>query len=587
MVTRLTLENFKAFAEEQQIPLKPITLVFGANSSGKSSILHALLLAKESMKEEGNLNADRTEAGGDSVDLGGFLSFVNNHDTQRDVRLAFDMTAQPSGNGRQDGLPTHIGTIGVDFAFGFDSRRHTVIPRRYEVLLDAQSAIVLFWVGGRDEAEKKQPIAARQINLDHPLVRETCEAVLLSANPLTQRQADGVGEILSSLVPLIRGTADPILPAYLTVDGRPVGAVDDPARPMPLGDDPERLMPFVLRFHLLPSLVFGPRRQLADELSRLTYLGPLRAYPPRLLMRTQHRDRAGDSTGANAWQALFTDEEARREVNEWLGAEKLKTPYEILVERLRSVGSVVPEEAILSEAIENLANAMPSSQDYEELKEDALDLLHDLDEYRHIFTQAQIAYRRQVLQLASTEEVEGAVRSEILSNLIAARDDLARKGRPGDLEQLVIVDKNADNMRVTHRDIGMGISQVLPVLVNAMAPTKSLVMIEQPEIHVHPALQAELGDVFIESALGERQNRFILETHSEHLILRIMRRMRETADGEKGALPAVTPDDVAVLYVDREGARSVVMEMRMDCEGQLIDHWPGGFFEEDFRERFG
>lgn len=86
--------------------------------------------------------------------------------------------------------------------------------------------------------------------------------------------------------------------------------------------------------------------------------------------------------------------------------------------------------------------------------------------------------------------------------------------------------------------------------------------------------------------MGERKNRFILETHSEHLILRIMRRMRETADGENQDLPPVTPDDVTVLYVEREGNRSIVREMRLDEEGQLIDHWPGGFFEEDFRERF-
>ena len=63
------------------------------------------------------------------------------------------------------------------------------------------------------------------------------------------------------------------------------------------------------------------------------------------------------------------------------------------------------------------------------------------------------------------------------------------------------------------------------------------------------ALQAELGDVFIESALGERRNTFLLETHSEHLLLRVMRRMRETADQTlPSGLPTVHPDDVRVLY---------------------------------------
>ena len=86
-------------------------------------------------------------------------------------------------------------------------------------------------------------------------------------------------------------------------------------------------------------------------------------------------------------------------------------------------------------------------------------------------------------------------------------------------------------LTVSHRDVGTGISQLLPVLVNAAGAKERLIAIEQPELHLHPALQAELGDVFIESALGENKNVFLIETHSEHLLLRIMRRMRNTAEG--------------------------------------------------------
>ena len=110
---------------------------------------------------------------------------------------------------------------------------------------------------------------------------------------------------------------------------------------------------------------------------------------------------------------------------------------------------------------------------------------------------------------------------------------------------------------------------------------------EQPEIHLHPALQAELGDVFIEAALGERQNTFILETHSEHLILRLMRRMRETYLHKDTGLPPITPVDVSVLYVEPDGPRSIVREMPLNELGELVKSWPGGFFEEGLREQFG
>lgn len=109
---------------------------------------------------------------------------------------------------------------------------------------------------------------------------------------------------------------------------------------------------------------------------------------------------------------------------------------------------------------------------------------------------------------------------------------------------------------------------------------------EQPELHLHPALQAELADVFIESAI-RGGNTFLLESHSEHLLLRIMKRMRETATG---ALPIghvpVRPEDVMVLYVEPEAGGSIVREMPLNEQGVLVKAWPGGFFEEGLREVF-
>jgi hypothetical protein len=175
---------------------------------------------------------------------------------------------------------------------------------------------------------------------------------------------------------------------------------------------------------------------------------------------------------------------------------------------------------------------------------------------------------------------------EFLSLLAASKRDVRR--------EIHLKDKDKGTT-VSLQDVGVGVSQVLPVIINAFGRQNEFIAIEQPEIHIHPALQAELGDLFIESALGENKNTFLLETHSEHLILRLLRRIRETAEGDmedwpedlrKACPDGIRPEDVAVLYVEpgEEGAR--VIELPITPDGDFSRPWPGGFFGERSKELF-
>lgn len=82
MLTAVRIGNFKAFADAQRIPLRPLTLIYGANSSGKSSIIHALILARHAM-ETGELDIHRTNVGGEAVDLGGFRQYIHRREVSR------------------------------------------------------------------------------------------------------------------------------------------------------------------------------------------------------------------------------------------------------------------------------------------------------------------------------------------------------------------------------------------------------------------------------------------------------------------------------------------------------------------------
>ena len=137
-------------------------------------------------------------------------------------------------------------------------------------------------------------------------------------------------------------------------------------------------------------------------------------------------------------------------------------------------------------------------------------------------------------------------------------------------------------------DVGVGISQILPVVVAALDPGRpEITAIEQPELHLHPRIQVELGDLFASQAA--KGGTFLIETHSEHLLLRFMRRMRQTYDGTlSNGHPRMRSEDIAVYFVeiDPDGTETLIREMPLNERGDLVEAWPGGFFEEDLREIF-
>ncbi|QRK07784.1 AAA family ATPase [Archangium violaceum] len=135
-------------------------------------------------------------------------------------------------------------------------------------------------------------------------------------------------------------------------------------------------------------------------------------------------------------------------------------------------------------------------------------------------------------------------------------------------------------------EVGAGISQLIPVVVAAIEGRGGLTLVEQPEIHVHPAVQVGLGDLLIEAASREGSRRTLLvETHSEHLILRLLRRIRETTEKELAEdAPAFSEDKLSVLYVEANPGGVRVRLLRVDERGEFVDRWPKGFFAERMEE---
>ncbi len=123
-------------------------------------------------------------------------------------------------------------------------------------------------------------------------------------------------------------------------------------------------------------------------------------------------------------------------------------------------------------------------------------------------------------------------------------------------------------------DVGFGVSQILPVLALCFyVPEGSTVILEQPEIHLHPAVQAGLADVLIEASAA-RHIQIIVESHSEHLLMRLQRRIAE------GSL---TPNRLALYFVDHLADRSQLTPLDVNLWGD-IRNWPANFFGDALGE---
>lgn len=143
------------------------------------------------------------------------------------------------------------------------------------------------------------------------------------------------------------------------------------------------------------------------------------------------------------------------------------------------------------------------------------------------------------------------------------------KGRK---EYEVRVKRSPGSAEVLITDVGFGVSQVLPVLVQSYyAAEHSTVIFEQPEIHLHPKVQADLADVFTDAArYGKVQ--FIVESHSEHFLRRLQRRVAEAE--------LVTNKDVALYSCDVEASHSIIQELKVDEYGNIAN-WPKDFFGDE------
>ncbi|MDA9347145.1 DUF3696 domain-containing protein [bacterium] len=581
-LSHIEIENFKGISTKQSIDLAPITLLFGPNSAGKSTILQALQYVREILERK-NLDPDQTIAGG-LTDLGGFAALVHDHDLTRPIciKIRIDMKGD-QGNER---LPLNSGesltdpnfhNLGIRYLVGENTELKVdaivqeiglSLEVRWSDLINAPYVARVAVEMDRERiAEIHSPsqegrAQLTSFNFAHPCLQEIPEQeedvdqddteVLqvtdqfyreIIEDPFSSPLGAQIWE-LSREMSAISSTksSDEDTGEFRIGVETELGALPDPAKPLTLDliDLDLQLLAWSEADQegkrrrglssLIDELVLGPVRVVSDYLRAMTYIGPLREIPSRDYKPRLSPDETRWAQGLAAWDLLYTqpDDSLLENVNNWMVTEeRLKTGYQLEKLQLKQVPITSAFHQFFQRGIQE----------------------DDLGDLQELYTKF----------LTTTE--------------------------------IALLDINK-NITVSPSDIGVGISQMLPVVVACLMQPKGLVAVEQPELHIHPAIQVGLGDLFIEATQGMQpaigaDRTLLVETHSEHIMLRLLRRIREKNDD---SLPpdiiGLSPSDVSVVYVEARESGTEFQALRVDETGEFLDRWPKGFFRERAKELF-
>ena len=545
-ITKISLTNFRSFKSTQSIELAPVTLLFGPNSVGKSSVLMALAYVQQILKN-GHCDPQKLDALGDKS-IGGFRSLVHGQDLKKSIKIRLDFSpdrtpfvyygsdVEEMANEIQgisyllmDDFGGSIESGAVEFEIAWSERFKRAYVKHYRVWING------IYVGCISSKEDLKNTAISEMNTQHPLLipfnhddwleeqygevseREPLdedafhtefEAVLdiLNPNPVSTAEVadtEGAGiSFVNRVAPIslgCRSGAIPYLglPVFTNLDGQEFDNLDIHFN-------------FLVVRQVLSQAFVLPLDKLLEYLNANAQIGPLRLVPDNDYVPNPHPEQKDWVDGSAAWDLLYKDPKSNeaikkliRDTSEWFSSsEKLDAGYEIINQSIAEISNLsgVPDE---------------------------LGLLSK----RHVFFK------------------------ELRSNIMLSANQL-----------------------------GTGISQVLPLIVAANYDDVGLISIEQPELHIHPRFQVELADVFLRT---KDKHSFLIETHSEHLILRLLKRIRQTTDDELPAgYPSIKQEDVAIVYLEPTNDGVVTKRIRIDEDGEFVDRWPQGFFAERSEELF-
>lgn len=648
MLNRLRIEQFKAFGTAQDISLAPITLIYGPNSAGKSAVIEALLLLHQTMADNDRTHA--LAPNGPWLNLRHYQTLIHRHEEASTLGLGLFWTSELShllGISNNDGGSPMQVDVGMAWTWTWDPVRVQTVQQTTEIFLaDVHHPLFRLNISAQDfapplppkpnpvrdeqmkkffeqggtveelvgmtfkvpesdaERENQWKTWAHRTQWDPAVPIQWIERHLKQPDKPWQRLTKELtGLALSRWEPVVEHLrwwkeaiqANPRL-AEKYLLRVPWGDIDDRA-PWMENDDSWTDEGFAEHFqHLLQApwdewiswmIEPSPIRQaqqwamtfeqnVKQQDMEAFYESPLRwevAYRPTM--------------GQHDWHEGTEHFSEYSHLTDYLIPHLLKAWYLRLPQKMRSW---IP--------IPNISGDLPDlwlppTAVVGSLNHEIGGILHNIAFVGPIRTRFGPTIERDdnpkdqvgndgrytVDRLAQHPEQIEAVNAALAAMDIGYRVSVAPVDDPDlpRLWKLRLWDETL-GVFVSMDQVGYGVSQILPLVVEVITGEFPLTLLEQPELHLHPRLQAAFGAVLAQAITANPSRQFIIETHSETLLLRL-RKLIRTGD--------LAPEAVSIVYIDKTSEGSQALPIRLDSQGNFLDPWPHGFFEEGFDELFG
>ena len=621
MLKHLILENFKAFRERTVIDFAPITLIYGKNSSGKSSIIQSLLLLRQSQQ---NTRAE-IDFVGDLVDLGSSRHAYHGQKIERaidhtmEITPIFSVAAEQISIQRSASEPNPSAETEASRGFGWRLQ-----PKPGEARLEVTGHPI--YTSNAQDEQLVFPHAAIA-SLSEPFGRRDASHVFGNAAEFLPN-SKYFQSIFQSDKDLILSYFRDNLQSWIDIFSNPDNVGTNP------DSTAERL----------------PNSAIERELRLLRWQSPANWKHPAGLLATRRRQDSPLSSAfrdsspirnRSAYFSLFLDQVRRSFEDSDIRSETsfssdlensngddslLFTNNSILVADVLdfsihflntliteykspiSVGEFFAEYTYFHSddfpfglrrfiRANEVFNDAPFFTPYLSSVTGAFDTTRSqVDQFRYIGPARVQAprFRAAVTTSDRTLDPQGSRVDHMLAinEVVKEKTDtwLQKFGVPyrldAKIEMQAVQSTDITTVSLIHKttgtqlgssDVGYGISQILPIIVQICMLQNGALLIEQPELHLHPSMQSNIGSLFAETILSSSGAQIIAETHSEHLVRRIQSLV---AKGRKNG--GLDPKDVSLICVEQDkSGNSKIVQIPLTIEGNFAIRWPGGFFVQD------